>query len=134
MDHQMKDMICKHLDTELSKIANMQSINDVALANLQRLTDTKKNLLKIELLESQLNDDMMDGDSYRRGRSYRGSYDGVRDGNSNRYMMPGRIYSDSYDMGYSRNDSYSHLEAAMRDARNEQEREEIRQLMSRYYK
>ena len=36
-------------------------------------------------------------------------------------------------MDYSRDDGRSHLEAAMREARNEQEREEIRQLMARYH-
>lgn len=36
-------------------------------------------------------------------------------------------------MGYSRGDAYSHLEHAMRDAKNDQEREEIRQLMMRYH-
>ena len=129
MDKQIKDMICKQIDVELDKISNMPSLTDVALNNLQKLTDTKKNFLKIELLESQLNGDMEDGGSYRRGYSRR---DG---GYSNTYMAP-QYHGGSYDMGmggYSRTDTYSHIEAAMRDARNDQEREEIRQLMSRYH-
>lgn len=96
--------------------------NRRAVSNLHKLTDIKKNLLKIEMLEGQVEGNMM-GNSYR-GNSYAPGY-----------MMGNGYnqYGGSYDMGYSRNDGMSHLEAAMRDARTEQEREEIRQLMSRYH-
>lgn len=127
MDHQMKDMFCKQIDAELDRLSKMQSLTDVSLNQLQKLTDTKKNLLKIEILENQLYGNQIDGNSFRGTGSY-----GYNMGNSNRYPMqyyPGS----SYDMGYSRTDAYSHLEAAMKDARNEQEREEIRQIMSRYH-
>ena len=105
----------------------MPALNDVTIQQLWRLTDTKKNLLKIEKLEMELDGEMMNEYS-NRGRMG-GSYDYGRDNYSNR--MP--IYGGSYYNGYSRTDAYSHLEAAMRDARNEQEREEIRQLMARYH-
>lgn len=131
MNQQIKDKICRHIDTEIEKIANMPSLNDVSFANLHKLTDTKKNLLKIELLEEELNGGMMGGNSYRNDGYYGNSYAQNQGGNSNRYMPP--IYGNSYDRGYSMTDTRSHLEAAMRDARNEQEREEIRQLMSRYH-
>lgn len=55
-------------------------------------------------------------------------YDNSMTGNSYNRM------GGSYDYGYSRDNAYSHLEAAMRDARNEHEREEIRQLMSKLYR
>lgn len=117
MDKQMIDTFCRLLDVELDKISKMPSLNDATLNNLHKLTDTKKNLLKIEKLEME-----MEG-----GNSYRGDlYDYMPMSNS----MP--RYG-GYDHGYSRDDSRSHLEAAMRDARNEQEREEIRQLMTRYH-
>lgn len=131
MDKQMMDIFCKLLDVELDKISKMPSLNDATLNNLHKLTDTKKNLLKIEKLEMELGEGDMEGYSSRGngGMSQRNTYDY---GSSNRYPhMP--IYGDSYDYGYSRDDSRSHLEAAMRDARNEQEREEIRQLMTRYH-
>jgi hypothetical protein len=64
------------------------------------------------------------------GNSYRGGYGNGMSGNSYG-MMP--MYGGSYDNGYSRTEPSAHLEAAMRDARTEQEREEIRQLMSRYH-
>ena len=126
MDKQMMDAFCKMIDVELDKVSKMPSLNDATLNNLHKLTDTKKNLLKIEILEKELGGEMMDGYS-NRGRMG-GSYDYGRDNYSNR--MP--IYGGSYDNGYSRTDARSHLEAAMRDARSEQEREEIRQLMMRY--
>lgn len=132
MDQQIEDMICKHLETELDKIAKMPSITDAALNNLHKLTDTKKNLLKIRLLEEQLNGNNMGG-SYGRN-NYGGSYGGNYGGSYGRDNYSRGRYDNSYGMGgYSRNDMYSHLEAAMRDARNEQEREEIRQLMTRYH-
>ena len=142
MNQQIKDKICRHLDTEIEKIANMPSLNDVSFANLHKLTDTKKNLLKIEKLEMEL-EGMDGGNSYRGdGYSYGGPYygnsmmgnsyaQGQRGGNSNTYMPMNPQYYDNG--GYARMDAYSHLEAAMRDARSDQEREEIRQLMSRYH-
>ncbi len=127
MDRQMVDTFNKLIDAELEKISKMPALNDAILNNLHKLTDTKKNLLKIDKLEMELGGEMMNEYS-NRGRMG-GSYDYGRDNYSNR--MP--IYGGSYDNGYSRTDAYSHLEAAMRDARNEQEREEIRQLMARYH-
>lgn len=126
MDRQMVDTFNKLIDTELEKISKMPALNDAILNNLHKLTDTKKNLLKIDKLEMELGGEMMDGYS-NRGRMG-GSYDYGRDNYSNRMPM----YGGSYDNGYSRTDARSHLEAAMRDARSEQEREEIRQLMMRY--
>lgn len=135
MDKQMIDIFCKQIETELEKISKLPTLTDATLNNLHKLTDTKKNLLKIEKLEMELGEGegMMNGMSFRGngngGNSNNGSY---RGGYSNGYsQMP--YYGNSYDRGYSRTDPYMHLEAAMRDARNEQEREEIRQLMARYH-
>ena len=121
----MKDTFCRQIDVELERISKLASLDNTSLNQLHLLTDTKKNLLKIEKLEND-----MDGYSMRGN-----SYDYIRGewGNSNRMMSPGPVYGGSYDMGYSRNDTYSHLEHAMRDAKNDQEREEIRQLMMRYH-
>ena len=126
MDKQVKDIFCRLVDVELDKLSKLPQLNDATLNNLQKLTDVKKNLLKIELLEGQLNGgvDSMGGNSYRSG------YGNGMSGNSYG-MMP--MYGGSYDNGYSRTEPSAHLEAAMRDARTEQEREEIRQLMSRYH-
>lgn len=120
MDKQVKDIFCRLVDTELEKISKIPQLNDATLNNLHKLTDIKKNLLKIEILEGQVNG----GNSY--GRSYGYSMTGNSYG-----MTP--MYGNSYDAGYPRTEASPHLEAAMRDAKTEQEREEIRQLMSRYH-
>lgn len=126
MDQQIKDMICKHVDTEIDKIAKMPSLTDVTLNNLQKLVETKKGILKIEMLEKQLHGDMEGGYS---NRYYGNSYGYMPDYTMDNSYRMGR----SYDMGYSRDSVMTHLEAAMRDARNDQERDEIRNLMTRYH-
>ncbi len=142
--NELKDKSCKLIMVELEKISNMPSLNDATLRNLQLLTDTKKNFLKIEKMEMELEGmrGQMDGNSYR-GNSYdyiRGEWGNsmAQGSNSNRYNEPmyyGNSYANSYDGGYSMhgNDAYSHLEQAMRSAKNENEREAIRQAMSRIH-
>ena len=100
MDQQVKDKLCKQIDTEIEKIANLPSLNDATLANLYKLIDVKKDLLEIEEKEMELGIDEYQGASMRQ-MSYRG-----RGGNSNR--MPARYYDDGYSMnGYGGN-SYDH--------------------------
>lgn len=136
MDKQMKDIFCKLIDVELDKISKLPNLNDATLNNLHKLTDTKKNLLKIDKLEMEM---MGGGNSFGYyGNAYGNSYGNSYAGNAyanNSYAQNQGGNSNGYSMGndYSRMDGRSHLEAAMRDARSEQEREEIRQLMSRYH-
>ena len=100
MDQQVKDKLCKQIDTEIEKIANMPSLNDATLANLYKLIDVKKDLLEIEEKEMELGMDMYQGNSMR--SSYRNM-----GGNSNR--MPARYYDDGYSInGYGGN-SYDHM-------------------------
>ena len=131
MDKKVMDSVCKLIENEIERLSKMPSLDNTTLNQLHVLTDTKKNLLKIETLESNMEGPMMDGYSNRRGMSYMGgSYDNRMNGSYN--MAP--QYRQSYDNGYSRDSTYSHLEQAMRDARSDQEREEIRALMTRLYK
>lgn len=126
----MEERFCEQVDAELEKISKMPSLTDVALRNLNDLTDTKKNLLKIDILTQQLEG----GNSFRgTSNNYGNSYGYSMNGNSNRYMEP--MYGNSYDGGYSMHgsDAYSHLEQAMRAARTDDEREAIRQAMSRIH-
>ncbi len=126
MDQHMKDTFCKLIDVELDKISKMPALNDATLQNLWRLTDTKKNILKIEKLEKE---NEMGGNSY--GYDYR-----MDNGYSRRYPVYNDSYGNSY-TGYSRDqggDTYMHLEEAMRHATTEGEREAIRQVMSKYYR
>lgn len=138
MDHQkwemMKERFCEQVDAELEKISKMPSLTDVSLRNLNDLTDTKKNLLKIDILTQQLEGgNSFRGSSNSYGYSMGNSYGYPMNGNSNRYMEP--MYGNSYDGGYSMHgsDAYSHLEQAMRAARTENEREAIRQAMSQIH-
>lgn len=100
MDQQVKDKLCKHIDSEIEKISNMPSLNDVTLANLYKLIDIKKDILEIDEKEMRLNMEDYQGG----GNSFRGYR-----GNSSR--MSGRYYDDGYSMNYSGNggSSYDHM-------------------------
>lgn len=133
------DIFCDAVGNKLEDVKReiqTKGLTDASLEYLHKLTDTKKNLMKIEKLEMELSGmsgDMSQGNSFRpmmnipMGNSYASnqygrSYDSYR-GNSNSY---------GYSMGGS--DSYDHLEAAMRSATSDAERDAIRQLMSKLYK
>lgn len=122
MDKQMKDTFCKLIDTELDKMSKLQALNDVSLQNLWRLTDTKKNLLKIEKLENEVNY----GNSYGYDRDMDNGY-------SRRYPIYGGDSYNGYSMTGRGGESYNHLEEAMNHATSEAEKEAIRQLMVRFY-
>ena len=70
MDKQMKDIFCRQIDTELERISKLPSLDNNSLNQLHILTDTKKNLLKIEKLQMET-EGMIDGNSFRMmGNSY----------------------------------------------------------------
>ena len=138
------DILCSAIDKSLDEITReieAKGLNDTSLNNLHKLTDTKKNILKIEKLEMGYGDDAMpyengnsnrvpmyyNTNSYRNGggRSYRNSY----------YQNTGNQYGgNGYSMTGQDGSSYHHLEEAMRHATSEEERNAIRQLMSSLYK
>lgn len=134
MDQQVKDKLCKQIDTEIDKISAMPSLTDVALGNLYKLIEIKKGLLKIDVLEGEV-DGMNMGYSNRGQYSNRGSYSNMgnsydsRMGGSSNHYMNDPIYGPGYSM--DGNDAYSHMEQAMRAARTDREREAIRQAMSK---
>lgn len=124
--HELKEKLCE----ELEEIARKPEMSAGDLEAVHKLTDTIKNIDKIEMLEED------DGYSrtgnweadmrgtYARGSSYRGR---KRD-SMGRYSRDGRMG------GYSRHDS---KEAMMEQARNmmdsatnEREREAIRRFMA----
>ena len=124
--HELKEKLCE----ELEEIARKGDLGAGDLEIVHKLTDTIKNIDKIEMLEED------DGYSragnweadmrgtYARGSSYRGR---KRD-SMGRYSRDGRIG------GYSRHDSKeAMMEQAremMEDATNEREREAIRRFMT----
>lgn len=135
--HELKEMLCEELD----KIAEKGELSAGSLETLHKLTDTIKNIDKIEMLEEDgysgdggwmargnySRDDSYDNDdSYaRRGMHYvRGHYSR---GNGSSYAnRDGRG-------GYSREDGkqmVQRMEDMMQYARNDKEREAIRRCIN----
>ena len=124
--YELKDKLCKELD----EIARKPEMGAGDLEIIHKLTDTIKNLDKIEMLEdggySQAGDWEMEGrGSYNRGSSYRGR---KRD-SMGRYSREGRDGRG----GYSRHDAkeamMEQMEILMDQAGSEREREAIRRCM-----
>lgn len=139
--NELKEMLCEELD----KVAMKGDIKAGELEYIHMLTDTIKNLGKIEMLEESEYSRMDDEYSQRRGYSRdgdweaRGNYGGhhySRDGESS-YNEGGNSYRgrkrDS--MGrYSRDDGKEHITHQLRDMMNhadsEHDRETLRKCIS----
>ena len=127
--YDLKEKLCRELD----EIASKPEMSAGDLETVHKLTDTIKNIDKIDMLEetgeySQAGDWEMEGrGSYNRGSSYanrgkhyvRGHYS--RDG----YNRDGRTYS----RGGAKEHMMMELEEAMNAASNDREREVIRRCM-----
>lgn len=130
--HDLKDKLCK----ELEEIARKPEMSAGDLEAVHKLTDTIKNLDKIEMLEdggySRDGDWEMEGrGSYERGASYRGR---KRD-SMGRYSRDGR-YSPTtrmYSRAEAKDDMMAKLEEMM-DHASEQERTILRQAMDKLEK
>ena len=128
--HELKEKLCK----ELEEIARKGELGAGDLEIVHKLTDTIKNLDKIEMLEdggySQAGDWEGRG-SYARGSSYanrgkhyvRGHYS--RDGRMDGYSRDGRMYS----RGDAKEHMMEQMEMLMDQAGSEREREAIRRCM-----
>lgn len=130
--YELKEKLCD----ELEKIARKNDMSAGDLEMAHKLTDTIKNIDKIDMLEddgySRDMDYARDGDweargTYNRGNSYRGR---KRD-------SMGR-YSQRYGKIYSRDDGkdrmMDEMEALMEKAGSEREREAIRRCMAQLEK
>ena len=125
--YELKDKLGKELD----EIARKGELGAGDLEIIHKLTDTIKNIDKIEILEedggySQAGDWEMEGrGSYNRGSSYRGQ----RRDSRGRYSREGRGSRG----GYSRHDAkeamMEQMEMLMEQAGSEREREAIRRCM-----
>ena len=123
--HELKEKLCD----ELEEIANKGELGAGDLEIVHKLTDTIKNLDKIEMLEdggySQAGDWEIEGRAYNRGNSYaRRKRDSM-----GRYSRDGRMMRG----GYSRHDAkeamMDQMEDLMAQAGSEKEREAIRRCM-----
>ena len=136
--HELKEKLCD----ELEEIAKKGELGAGDLEIVHKLTDTIKNIDKIEIMKedggySQAGDWEMEGrGSYNRGSSYRRKRDSMgrysRDGMGYRdgRMMPNRMYS--------RADAKDHmmdeLEEAMAAATNDREKDIIKRAMDQLEK
>lgn len=130
--HDLKDKLCK----ELEEIARKPEMSAGYLEAVHKLTDTIKNLDKIEMLEdggySRDGDWEMEGrGSYERGASYRGR---KRD-SMGRYSRDGRYGPTTrmYSRAEAKDDMMAKLEDMMGSA-NDQERAILRQAMDKLEK
>ena len=129
--HELKDKLCD----ELEEIARKGELGAGDLEIIHKLTDTIKNIDKIEMLEdggySQAGDWEIEGRAYNRGNSYRGR---KRD-SMGRYSRDGRMMHGGYLDGrmYSRaeakEDIMDQIEDMMGDA-DEKEKAILRRAMT----
>ena len=140
--HDLKDLLCAELEdyAEKGKKSGKMSMGD--LDSIHKLTDTVKNILKIDMLEGETGYSE-DGAYMGEGRIYGTSYDGYDRGTSysrgrgryakrdsmGRYSRDGRGMRD----GYSRDDGKAYmmeqLEDMMEDAEKPAEKEALRRCM-----
>ena len=147
--HDLKDLLCAELEdyAENGKKSGKMSMGD--LDSIHKLTDTVKNILKIDMLEGE-NGYSEDGAYMGEGRIYGTSYDdGMRRGvgysyarGRGRYAKRDSMGRDSRDdgymnrgmrYGYSRDDGKAYmmeqLEDMMEDAEKPAEKEALRRCM-----
>lgn len=143
----LKDLLCAELEdyAENGKKSGKMSMGD--LDSIHKLTDTVKNILKIDLLESE-EGYSEDGHYMGEGRIYGTSYDnGMRRGVGYSYARGRGRYAKRDSMGrYSRDDGYmrrdggysredgkaymmDQLEDMMEDAEKPAEKEALRRCM-----
>ena len=130
--HELKDKLCD----ELEEIARKGELGAGDLEIIHKLTDTIKNIDKIEMMKedggySQVGDWEIEGRAYNRGNSYRGR---KRD-SMGRYSRDGRMMHGGYRDGrmYSRaeakEDIMDQIEDMMGDA-DEKEKAILRRAMT----
>ena len=129
--YEIKEMLCY----EIEEIAKKGELTPGGLETVHTLTDTIKNIDKIEMLEEYDDDYSGDDDySYARGRGRNAKRDRMgrysRDGG---YGREGGNYGRTGGMMYSRDDGKEHLMRDMREmmdeAKDERQREAYRRAM-----
>ena len=145
--HDLKDLLCAELEdyADKGKKSGKMSMGD--LDSIHKLTDTVKNILKIDMLEDE-SGYSEDGAYMGEGRIYGTSYDdGMRRGVGYSYARGRGRYAKRDSMGrYSRDDGYmrrdggysredgkaymmEQLEDMMEDAEKPAEKEALRRCM-----
>ena len=124
--HDLKDLLCAELEdyAEKGKKSGKMSMGD--LESIHKLTDTVKNILKIDMLEGE-SGYSEDGAYMGEGRIYGTSYDdGMRRGVGYSYARGRGRYAKRDSMGrYSRDDGYMRRDGrGMRDGYSRDEGKE----------
>lgn len=120
----IREKLCEELD----ELAHKElGVGDLEI--LHKLTDTLKNIDKIEMLEGEEGYSQR-GYSRNGGNSQRGSYSrGNSYANRGEHYVRGHYSRNGGNGGYSRSGMMEHLERLMDEARTEKEREAIRRCM-----
>ena len=116
--HDLKDLLCAELEDYAEKGKTSGKMSMVDLDSIHKLTDTVKNILKIDMLESETGYSE-DGAYIGEGRIYGTSYDdGMRRGGGYSYARGRGRYAKRDSMGrYSRDDGYMRRDGrGMRDS------------------
>ena len=138
----LKDLLCAELEdyAEKGKKSGKMSMGD--LDSIHKLTDTVKNILKIDMLEDE-GGYSEDGAYMGEGRIYGTSYDGYDRGTSyargrgryakrdsmGRYSRDGRGMRDGYSRDEGKAYMMEQLEDMMEDAEKPAEKEALRRCM-----
>ena len=143
--HDLKDLLCAELEdyAEKGKKSGKMSMGD--LDSIHKLTDTVKNILKIDVLEGETGYSE-DGAYMGEGRIYGTSYDdGMRRGvgysyargrgryakrdSMGRYSRDGRGMHDGYSRDEGKAYMLEQLEEMMADAENPSDKDALRRCM-----
>ena len=121
--HDLKDLLCAELEDYAEKGKNSGKMSMGDLDSIHKLTDTVKNILKIDMLEGETGYSE-DGAYMGEGRIYGTSYDdGMRRGVGYSYARGRGRYAKRDSMGrYSRDDGYMRRDGrGMRDGYSREE-------------
>lgn len=125
--HELKEKLCKELD----EIARKPEMGAGDLEIIHKLTDTIKNLDKIEMLEEDGYSRAGNWEADMRGTYGRGSsYRGRKRDSMGRYSREGRDGRGGYSRDNAKDEMMRHLDEMMDSASSEKEREIIRRTMS----
>ena len=125
--YELKEKLCKELD----EIARKPEMGAGDLEIIHTLTDTIKNLDKIEMLEEDGYSRAGNWEADMRGTYGRGSsYRGRKRDSMGRYSREGRDGRGGYSRDSAKDEMMRHLDEMMDSASSEKEREIIRRTMS----
>ena len=128
MDTMMQ--IYKMLERELEELSRKE-LTSSSLGSIEKITHSMKSLAAIMGMSGSSGN--YPAHNYSGEYShYSNNYSNEMGGNSQRYSNRNNDgYSNNYSNGYSGNSLREHLEGAMREAKDDRTRDEIRRLMSR---